>query len=169
MGVVEARDRAARRAGLKRSAPSSGRHDKLALIIPITGFGAYGPEDIMKIKLPTEKMPYSGENIPREALRLENLGSAAPEQPPPASEPQAEVVPELDKEDLKKALSQTAELLSIFDRELIFEVLEDVGVVQIQVIDANDGRVVRKIPADEVLKLIRAMKEKIDDRVDVLA
>jgi uncharacterized FlaG/YvyC family protein len=89
------------------------------------------------------------------------------EQPPPVLE--ADVISELDKASQKKALSQTAELLSIFDRELKYEVLEDAGVVQIQVIDANDGRVVRKIPADEVIKFIQAMKEKIDDRVDVLA
>jgi uncharacterized FlaG/YvyC family protein len=120
----------------------------------------------MEIKLSTEIPPYSGEDGPRKALRLENLRSAAMEQPPPA---EAESISELDKETRKKALSQTVELLSIFDRELKYEVLEDAGIVQIQVIDANDGRVVRKIPADEVIKFIQAMKEKIDDRVDVLA
>jgi uncharacterized FlaG/YvyC family protein len=124
----------------------------------------------MEIKLPTEKSPYSGEEGPRKALRLESLRSAALEQPPPFTlNIDAEAVSELDQESQKQALSQTVELLSIFDRELKYEVLEDAGVVQIQVIDANDGRIVRKIPADEVIKFILAMKEKIDDRVDVLA
>jgi hypothetical protein len=124
----------------------------------------------MEIKLPTEKMPYSGDEGPRKALRLESLRSAVLEQPPPfALNLDAEAVPELEKENQKKALSRTVELLSIFGRELKYEVLEDAGVVQIQVIDAADGRVVRKIPADEVIKFILAMKEKIDDRVDVLA
>ncbi|MDR2137797.1 MAG: flagellar protein FlaG [Synergistaceae bacterium] len=54
-----------------------------------------------------------------------------------------------------------------FDRELKFEVREEAGVVQLQVIDARDGRVVRKVPADEVLKFIETMKKKIYDRVDV--
>jgi uncharacterized FlaG/YvyC family protein len=124
----------------------------------------------MEIKLPTEKPPYSEDEGPRKALRQESLRSAILEQPPPfALNLDAEAVSELEKESQKQALSQTAELLSIFDRELKYEVLEDAGVVQIQVIDANDGRIVRKIPADEVIKLILAMKEKLDDRVDVLA
>jgi hypothetical protein len=117
----------------------------------------------MEIKLPTEKPHYSGEEGPRRALRLESLRSAVLEQPPPFTlNIDVEAVSELDQESQKKALSQTVELLSIFDRELKYEVLEDAGVVQIQVIDANDGRIVRKIPADEVIKFILAMKEKID-------
>jgi uncharacterized FlaG/YvyC family protein len=123
----------------------------------------------MEIKFPTERLPYSREEGPRKALRLESLRSAVIEQPPPVPTIEAEAVSELDKESQKKALSQTVDLLSLFDRKLKYEVLEDAGVVQIQVIDANDGRVVRKIPADEVIKFILAMKEKIDDRVDVLA
>jgi uncharacterized FlaG/YvyC family protein len=125
---------------------------------------------MMEIKLPTEKPPYSGEEGPRKALRLESLRSAALlKSPPPVSDLEAEAVSEPDKESQKQALSRTAELLSIFGRELKYEVLEDAGVVQIQVIDAADGRIVRKIPADEVIKFILAMKEKVDDRVDVLA
>jgi uncharacterized FlaG/YvyC family protein len=66
-------------------------------------------------------------------------------------------------------MDQTAELLSRFDRELKYEVMEDAGVVQIQVIDARDGRVVRKIPADEVVKFIEGLREQLDDHMDVWA
>jgi uncharacterized FlaG/YvyC family protein len=66
-------------------------------------------------------------------------------------------------------VKRSAELLSTFDRELKYEVKDDAGVVQIQVIDPRDGRVVRKIPADEVIKFLKHMKEQIDDRVNVLA
>jgi uncharacterized FlaG/YvyC family protein len=76
---------------------------------------------------------------------------------------------EEDYELLVTQMDQAADLLSLFDRELKYEVLEGAGVVQLQVIDAHDGRVVRKVPADEVIKFILAMKEKIDDRVDVWA
>jgi uncharacterized FlaG/YvyC family protein len=72
-------------------------------------------------------------------------------------------------EALVALMDQTAELLSRFDRELKYEVLEDAGVVQIQVIDNRDGRVVRKIPADEVVKFIEGLREQLDDRVDVWA
>jgi uncharacterized FlaG/YvyC family protein len=123
----------------------------------------------MEIKFSTEGLPYAKEEGPRKALRLESLKSAAPDQPSPVSDAEAEGVSGLDKETQKQALSQTAGLLSLFGWELKYEVLEDAGVVQIQVIDAADGRVVRKIPADEVIKLIEAIKEKMDERVDVLA
>jgi hypothetical protein len=118
----------------------------------------------MEIKIPSEKAPYPGEDRPRKALRLESLRSVTL-RPPPVLVPRAEA----DKKTQTRALSLTAELLSLFDRELKYEVQEDAGVVQIQVIDTNDGGVVRKIPADEVIKIIEAIKEKLDERVDVLA
>jgi uncharacterized FlaG/YvyC family protein len=121
----------------------------------------------MKIKLPTEKPPYPEDSAPRKVPRPENAATA--EQFPPVPDIEAEAAFGLDREARKKALSQTVELISLFDRRLKYEVLEDAGIVQIQVIDANDGRVVRKIPADEVIKFIQAVKEKMDDRVDVLA
>jgi uncharacterized FlaG/YvyC family protein len=80
--------------------------------------------------------------------------------------------PQVDEEGyelLVALMDQTAELLSRFDRELKYEVLEEAGVVQIQVIDARDGRVVRKIPADEVIKFIEGLREQLDDRMDVWA
>jgi uncharacterized FlaG/YvyC family protein len=76
---------------------------------------------------------------------------------------------EEDYELLVALMDQTAELLSRFDRELKYEVLENAGVVQIQVIDARDGRVVRKIPADEVIKFIEGLREQLDDHMDVWA
>jgi uncharacterized FlaG/YvyC family protein len=121
-----------------------------------------------RIKLSTEKPLYPGEERPRKALRLESLRSVTLS-PPPVVDIAAESVSGLDKETQKQALSQTAELLSLFGRELKYEVQEDAGVVQIQVIDTGNGEVVRKIPADEVIKLIEAIKEKLDERVDVLA
>jgi uncharacterized FlaG/YvyC family protein len=79
------------------------------------------------------------------------------------------VVDEESYELLVALMDQTAELLSRFDRELKYEVMEEAGVVQIQVIDARDGRVVRKIPADEVVKFIAGLREQLDDRMDMWA
>ncbi|MDR1378731.1 MAG: flagellar protein FlaG [Synergistaceae bacterium] len=84
-----------------------------------------------------------------------------------ATESESEAV--LNRETVADLTERAAELLSVFDRELKYEVLKEAGVVQLQVIDARDGRVVRKVPADEIIKLIQAMKEKLDDRVDVWA
>jgi uncharacterized FlaG/YvyC family protein len=78
-------------------------------------------------------------------------------------------IDEEEYEILVALMDQTAELLSRFDRELKYEVIEDAGVVQIQVIDGRDGRVVRKIPADEVVKFIEGLREQLDDHMDVWA
>ena len=60
-------------------------------------------------------------------------------------------------------------MLSRFDRELKYEVIEEAGMVQIQVIDGRDGHVVRKIPADEVIRFIETLREQVDDHMDVWA
>jgi flagellar protein FlaG len=74
-----------------------------------------------------------------------------------------------DRETQREVLKRTSELASMLDRDLKFEVHEDSGIVQIQVIDTTDGRVVRKIPADEVLKLVAHIRERMSERVDVRA
>ena len=73
------------------------------------------------------------------------------------------------RETVMELVKHTSEILSTFDRELKYEVKDDAGVVQIQVIDSRDGRIVRKIPADEVIKIIEQLKNQLDDRVDVWA
>jgi uncharacterized FlaG/YvyC family protein len=73
------------------------------------------------------------------------------------------------RETVKELVKRSSELLSAFDRQLKYELKEDAGIVQVQVIDPSDGRVVRKIPADEVIKFIERMRDESDDRVDVWA
>jgi uncharacterized FlaG/YvyC family protein len=75
----------------------------------------------------------------------------------------------LDTEGQREAVKRTSELVSMLDRDLKFEVHDDSGIVQIQVNDTTDGRIVRKIPADEVLKLVASIREKMRERVDVKA
>jgi hypothetical protein len=92
--------------------------------------------------------------------------------PKPPKTPITPKIPEAEGEtafDRETITERAAKLPSVFYRELKYEVLEEAGVVQIQVIDARDGRVVRKVPADEVVKFVEAMKKKIDDRLDVRA
>jgi uncharacterized FlaG/YvyC family protein len=76
-------------------------------------------------------------------------------------------VSEQDRETQRDVVQRTAEIVSTLDRNLKFEVHEDAGIVQIQVIDTTDGRVVRKIPADEVLKLVSQIRETMSERLDV--
>ena len=70
---------------------------------------------------------------------------------------------------LRDVINRTADLLTTYDRALRFEMVEDADMYQLQVIDMTDGRVVRKVPPDEVLKMIAHLKEQICDNIDVLA
>jgi len=126
-------------------------------------------------------------------VRLTPGGTTVPEAPPgegvsvrqaPVGEPR-EVLPHrdsgasvqdrpagLDKEDLKDLLKRTTELVSALgpsDRHLKYEVIDEAGLVQVQVIDTSDGNIVRKIPADEIVKLVSRIRETLDDRLDVVA
>ena len=84
-------------------------------------------------------------------------------------ETKVDPVEELDRDSVQEMMKRTSELMSMLDRSLKFELVDDAGLVQIQVIDSTDGRVVRKIPSDEVLKLVAHIKEKMSERVDVKA
>ncbi|MDR1732534.1 MAG: flagellar protein FlaG, partial [Synergistaceae bacterium] len=74
-----------------------------------------------------------------------------------------------DEKSVREMMKRTSELVSMMSHDLKFEVHDEAGIVQIHVIDATDGRIVRKIPSDEVLKLVTAIKEKMAERVDVKA
>lgn len=122
----------------------------------------------MEIKLP------SG-SVVSYANTSQNVAPDAPVSAAPNAEKTEETkvdakdVVELSKSAVQDIMRRTSELVSALDRNLKFEVIDDAGVVQIQVIDSTDGRVVRKIPSDEVLKLVAHIKEKMSERVDVKA
>jgi hypothetical protein len=71
--------------------------------------------------------------------------------------------PPLTEEEKRRALENAAEVLSMFDRSLKYEVIEEAELVQLNVIDNRDGTVVRKIPADVVVEFVMALKERIDN------
>ena len=74
-----------------------------------------------------------------------------------------------DKESRQKLLEQTDNLLTAFDRRLRFDVIEEAGILQIKVLDSRDGSVVRKIPADEVVRLVTHIRKKLLKEADVRA
>ncbi|MDR2179589.1 MAG: flagellar protein FlaG [Synergistaceae bacterium] len=82
-----------------------------------------------------------------------------------ASNPASQVDDE-DYEILVALMEQTVELLSRFDPKMKYEVIEEEGEVQIQVINPRDGRVVRMISADEVIKLIAGLREELEGEMD---
>ena len=79
---------------------------------------------------------------------------------------------DLDKENLKDLLRRTTDLVEALgpsDRHLKYEVIDEAGLVQVQVIDTADGNIVRKIPADEIVKLVSRIRETLNERLDVVA
>ena len=101
----------------------------------------------------------SGEVLPRRR----ETGSDAEERPAGLG---------LDKEDLKDLLRRTTdavEALGPSGRHLKYEVIDEAGLVQVQVIDTLDGNIVRKIPADEIVKLVSRIRETLNERLDVVA
>jgi uncharacterized FlaG/YvyC family protein len=77
---------------------------------------------------------------------------------------QAQEARQTRQKSQERACPQAAERLPAFDRALKYEVLKDAGIVQIQVIDTSDGSIVRKIPADEIVRFIETLKERLDDQ-----
>jgi uncharacterized FlaG/YvyC family protein len=71
--------------------------------------------------------------------------------------------------DIHEMLERTIGLVSMFERNLKFEMIKDAGILQIQVIDSSDGTVVRKIPPDEIVKWVTYIKDKLIDNINVLA
>ncbi|MBQ9897296.1 MAG: flagellar protein FlaG, partial [Synergistaceae bacterium] len=78
---------------------------------------------------------------------------------------------ELSREELKAILEKTAEISKIFNskRKIKYEVIEEADLVQIQVIDTDDGEIIRKIPADEIVELVKKLHEVLSERLDVKA
>ena len=67
-----------------------------------------------------------------------------------------------DPQKLQQVLQKTEKLAQIFDRQLRFEVLHEAGdVLQVQVIDTETDKVIRKIPPDEVVRLMERMQSLI--------
>ncbi|MDR3355415.1 MAG: flagellar protein FlaG [Synergistaceae bacterium] len=74
-----------------------------------------------------------------------------------------------DKESRQKMLEHTAGLLAAFDRSLRFDVIEEAGILQIKVLDSRDGSVIRKIPADEVIRMVTHIRKKLLEEANIRA
>ena len=78
---------------------------------------------------------------------------------------------EMDGEAQREVLEKTLEVVDLLapDRHLKYEIIDEAGLVQVQVIDTNDGNIVRKIPADEIVELVKQIHKTLSDRLDVTA
>ena len=110
----------------------------------------------------------------RRAVKLKltrELGHIKPDKPLDELSKERAKDKELSREELKAILEKTAEISKIFNskRKIKYEVIEEADLVQIQVIDTDDGEIIRKIPADEIVELVKKLHEVLSERLDVKA
>ncbi len=65
----------------------------------------------------------------------------------------------LDRDKLERVIAETQERLNQESLDLKYTVNEDSGDIQVELVDSENEKVVRKIPSDELLKLHASLKE----------
>lgn len=122
----------------------------------------------------SEPPPNAAAQEERRAVKLKltrELGNIKPEPPLDELSKERAKDKELSREELQAILEKTAEISKIFNskRKIKYEVIEEADLVQIQVIDTDDGEIIRKIPADEIVELVKKLHEVLSERLDVKA
>ena len=112
-----------------------------------------------------EGLPAAGGSVP-EGVRPPE---AAPDvlRETPAASPEREPDRDAQKDVLEKVL-EVVNLLTP-DRHLKYEVIEEADMVQIQVVNNEDGQVGRRIPADEIVAMVKQIHKALSERLDVVA
>ena len=82
------------------------------------------------------------------------------------AEPEKQAVKE---HDVPSAIEQANKLIELFNRDLRFEKHEGTGVIQISIVERNDGKVIKQIPSDSLLDMIAKIKDIIGSLMDVKA
>ena len=98
-------------------------------------------------------------------LRPETAGKTAVEADPEQEKDT------LSREALKDVLDKTLEVVDLLTprRHLEYEVIDEADIVQVQVVNTDDGSIVRKIPGDDIVKLVEQIHKVLSDRLDVKA
>lgn len=96
--------------------------------------------------------------------------SAAPGHAPPVATERHEPSPDQDMQKRMAAVAeQLREYMKSSDRDLEFSVDGDSGTTVITVRDASTGDVVRQIPNEEALRMIRHLNAQSGTLVDLIA
>ncbi len=109
----------------------------------------------------------SGKTVRRETesqpvSQAESVGPISRKQPveeTTRSEQVASASALISKEEMAGAVRRMQDFGQVLQRELQFDVDEELGRTVVRVIDKDSGDLIRQIPSDEVLELARQMKE----------
>ncbi len=99
--------------------------------------------------------------LTQEPQRFENLSERA-----------VKLKDKVQREDSKDSTNKKfADILekSAEMRHLEYEIIEDAKMIQIRVINTKSGEIIRKIPQDKVVNLVRKIRQNKDKRLDVKA
>jgi uncharacterized FlaG/YvyC family protein len=68
---------------------------------------------------------------------------------------------EVDEEILREDLDKAEKVASVFGRKLRFNIQKEANLVQIEVLDAEQDKVIRKIPPDQVVRMVERLNEMV--------
>ena len=110
-------------------------------------------------------------HAPAEWLKSLELGKPKPDTAESLKVKAEQEQNSLTKEEEKNLLEKTLELVELIAprRHLEYEVIEEADMVQVHVVNTDDGTIVRKIPSDEIVKLVEQVKAMLVDRFEVEA
>ena len=109
---------------------------------------------------PIKPTPQTAVSEPVRAVSVENRGAT--------SSPTTMDTAPFDKDRLKEAMKAAERLSEMSNRRLKFEYQEDADVFQVSVVDENN-EVVRKIPTDNVLRMIENIERIVGLSIDTTA
>jgi len=68
---------------------------------------------------------------------------------------------EVDEKILREDLDKAERVASVFGRKLRFNIQKEADLVQIEVLDAEQDKVIRKIPPDQVVRMVERLNEMV--------
>lgn len=76
--------------------------------------------------------------------------------------PEEAVEAKPDREELQEAVAQLNQHIQQIQRDLLFSVDDSSGRTVVQVVNSETDEIVRQIPSEEVLRILRHMQEQMD-------
>ncbi len=67
--------------------------------------------------------------------------------------------PNISSEDVMEAVHKMRDHMQVIDRDLHFSIDEDSGITVVKVIDPETKEVVRQIPTEEVMRVVRSLEK----------
>ncbi len=113
---------------------------------------------VQGIQAQTHSTPQAQDRVPQPPAAVERAQSAKVDQLAENSMRKEERarVSQAAIEDTVRKINAVLDTLSV---QAEFQVHEDIDVIQVRVVDRNTGKLVREIPADDVINRLRKFKE----------